>query len=97
MKIKAKRDTYPVPPIGQWVRITFEEGSREHMTADSCFAVQLVEWQDMMEMKGRTDEPILGVPTKMAHNKVANVIVIFPAPEKNGELYLGFYPPMVEI
>lgn len=97
MKVKARIDTYPVPDIGQWVRATFEEGSREEMTSGPCFAMQFVELIDLLAMKGYSDEPIVGMPTKIAHNPGTKEIIIYPAPEKSGELYLAFFPPMVQI
>lgn len=97
MKAKAKRDIYPVPEIGQWVRATYEEGSREHMTNGYMMALNFMEWHEMERLKSQNEEPLLGMPVRIAHNSITKEVMLYPAPEKDGELYLGFFPPMIEI
>lgn len=96
MKTKIGECLYPVGPIGLLDAAYIDEGTRTDPRAAS-FALHHVSPADWYAMRGGGEEPVRGRPQYIALTGQSDTLAIYPAPDKNCELVVRYYPPLMTI
>jgi len=90
MKLRAGKDTFKMPPFGMidcaaWIIL------HSHM----IIRMQQIDQQRMDELR-RENRGVRGIPVSYSI-AIDGVGYVWPAPDKDGEIRVRYYPPAVEI
>ena len=95
MKLEPGKPNYPLDDVGKIHGVYVDCGRREMNGA--LYPLQPIspaEYDSMVESVQKKGADIVGIPTYFAYIGPEIGICLFPAPEKDWELHVDYYPAM---
>ena len=95
MKLEPGKDVYPFPPIGQIVDLAVDTGLWE--MRGTIYHVAQVSPEEWVQMRGDRSKPCFrGKVMYVSYLGPDLGIGVFPAADKECDLIVRYFPPMVE-
>lgn len=90
MRLKRGKTEYRTPKIG-----LFDSAALSDTRLRCLINLLRIRWNEMMKLELKYPKP-LATPAYFYICEAERKLIVYPAPDKNYNLKLRFYPPMVE-